>query len=51
MLRELSEWVAAKGLEAVSILEEGEVREELLGRVRERIPKRIEEISLSLKKH
>jgi hypothetical protein len=43
--------VNEKGIEPSSILQESEVRDELLQRVRERIPKRIEEISLSLKKN
>lgn len=51
LLKDLYEFVKEKGVDAVSILQEGEVREELLQRVRERIPKRIEEISLSLKKN
>lgn len=51
LLKDLYEWAKEKGIEAVAILQEGEVREELLQRVRERIPKRIEEISLSLKKN
>jgi hypothetical protein len=52
LLRELYEWVSQSGIEAFSILSDNsEMKEELLSRVRERIPKRIEEISASLKKH
>jgi hypothetical protein len=52
LVKELGELVAQKGLETASLLkEESELREELLNRVRERIPKRIEEISSSLRKN
>lgn len=51
-MKELGELVGQKGLETASLLkEESELREELLNRVRERIPKRIEEISSSLRKN
>ena len=52
LLKELYEWIRNSGIDAFSILgANGEVKEELLSRVRERIPKRIEEISSSFKKN
>ena len=51
LLKELVEWVNVSGIDSFGILGGSEVREELLSRVRERIPKRIEEIASAIRKH
>ena len=50
LLKDLLQYCAQRDMSAVELLEEERFREELLERVRERIPKRIEEISSSLQK-
>lgn len=45
------QFIDDREIETKDIVESGELREELLERVRERIPKRIEEISQSIKKN
>lgn len=51
VLKELITFVNDREIPINEILVSGELKEELLERVRERIPKRIEEISQSLKKN
>lgn len=51
VLKELVQFVNDREIEVRDVLNSGELKEELLERVRERIPKRIEEISQSIKKN
>ncbi len=51
VLKELIQFVNDREIPIKEVLVSGELKEELLERVRERIPKRIEEISQSLKKN
>jgi len=51
ILKELMQFVNDREISISEVLISGELKEELLERVRERIPKRIEEISQSLKKN